>query len=164
MLNALMMFPRVPFPLKDGGAIAMYNLIKGINQTKDVSLTLFFLNTSKHYVDHAEINKHFGVFGDVHIIDIKNDITVPGAVKNLFSKQSYIISRFINEGIASKLTRILKGQKFDVIHVDGLQVAHYVRVIRENVSEDTKVILRQHNVEQLIWERLAGESGRVKKR
>ena len=36
-LKVLVMLPRIPYPLRDGGAIVMYNLVKGLKEN-DVDL------------------------------------------------------------------------------------------------------------------------------
>ena len=154
-MKLLLIFPRVPYPLRDGGAIAMMQMIKGLH-SNGAKITLFFLNTSKHFVNHKKITEIFKEFGVIHVIDINNNVTIKGALLNLLTDESYHISRFENVRAEQELARILKSEIFDVIHFDGLQSSVLLNVVRLNSR--AKCILRQHNIEHLIWKRNAKNS------
>jgi glycosyltransferase involved in cell wall biosynthesis len=56
-----------------------------------------------------------------------------------------------------ELRRILNESKFDIIQLESLFMAPYIDTIRKYSS--AKVVLRAHNVEYRIWERLAQSIG-----
>lgn len=155
-----MVFPRVPYPLRDGGAIAMMQMIKGLHAC-GADLTLFFLNTSKHFVKEAIVNERFSSYGKVYSVSINNDVTVKGAVSNLFSSESYHISRFKDEVAFDQMRNVLENSEFDTIHFDGLQSSVFLKLAQE--ISLARCVLRQHNIEHLIWERNAKNAGFVKK-
>ena len=76
---------------------------------------------------------------------------------NLFTKKSYNITRFDVEGFHLKLQKLLEEKKYDIIHFEGLFTSMYVDTARKYAPK-SKLVLRQHNVEYLIWERLMHES------
>ncbi len=158
-MKVLIIFPRVPYPHRDGGAIAMHQMIKGLFG-QGLDLTLFFLNTSKHYIEHDIIRQQYGEYGDVHVEDIENKITVLGACCNLFTNGSYHITRFDDEQVHRVLSTLVKGGDFDVIHFEGLQTTPYLETIKK--LNKGKCVLRQHNIEHLIWERNAENSSFLK--
>ena len=55
--------------------------------------------------------------------------------------------------MASKLEHILKHETFDIIHLESIYVTPYLDVIRK--FSKAKVVIRMHNIEHQIWERLA---------
>lgn len=155
-----MVFPRVPYPLRDGGAIAMMQMIKGL-YAEGATLTLFFLNTSKHFVEESIVREQFEQYGEVHLSYVNNDVTPKGALLNLFSSDSYHISRFKDEKAFVQIKNVLQQSTFDVVHFDGLQSSVFLEVVRENTK--AKCVLRQHNIEHLIWKRNAEHAMFVKK-
>lgn len=158
-MKILMILPRVPFPQRDGGAIAMQQMIKGLKNA-GADLILFFLNTSKHFVKPEIIRDQFDSYGEVLYSDINNDVTVSGALLNLGSKKSYHISRFEDETAKKKLQELVVNRDIDIVHFDGLQTTVFLSLIRQHTS--AKCVLRQHNIEHLIWERNAQYANGIK--
>jgi glycosyltransferase involved in cell wall biosynthesis len=67
--------------------------------------------------------------------------------------ESYHVRRYRSEAFAKRLRRILEQEKFDVIHMESPFLTPYLPLIR-SLSE-AKVVLRAHNVENIIWKRVA---------
>jgi glycosyltransferase involved in cell wall biosynthesis len=78
------------------------------------------------------------------------------AFVNLFKKDSYNISRFISDEFNKKLINILAAESYDIVQLEGLYVSPYLDTIRK--YSKAKVVLRSHNVEFVIWERLASST------
>ncbi len=76
-----------------------------------------------------------------------------GHFLNVFSNQSYNVSRYFDDEAARLLEDILKENEFDVIQFEGLFVVPYLDVVKENSK--AKVIYRAHNIEFDVWERIA---------
>ena len=51
-MKVLIIGSRIPFPLHDGGAIATFNLLKGLTDI-GIETTYISLNTLKHFADHG---------------------------------------------------------------------------------------------------------------
>jgi glycosyltransferase involved in cell wall biosynthesis len=152
---------RLPFPLNDGGAIAMYNVAKGFIEN-GVELEVLSYNTTKHHVDLVEVGDEIYTNKRVYEFPIDNVVKPLDALINLFSSQSYNIKRFENEGMKTFIRKVLKGKQYDVIHFEGLFTAPYLDVLRE-VAPDAKMVLRQHNIEYKIWDRMAARAPFPKK-
>jgi glycosyltransferase involved in cell wall biosynthesis len=153
-MNILQLTPRIPYPPHDGGAIAMYNTTKYLQQRGN-KVTVLALNTNKHYQKPESIQD---ICTAVHSVDINTDIRLFKAMFNLFKSIPYNVERFVSRKFTQKLKKLLQTEKFDVIHLEGTFVAWYIDVIRKYT--DTPVFLRSHNVEYLIWERLYKNSPR----
>jgi glycosyltransferase involved in cell wall biosynthesis len=113
---------------------------------------LFSLNTTKHYIDTRDIDDPIFPKIKFHQYKIDNRINIKDAFLNLFSKQSYNISRFFHTGCANRLAHLLQNNQFDIIQFEGLQVTPYLDIVKANSS--AKLIYRAHNIEYQIWKRL----------
>lgn len=150
-MKILQLCKKFPYPLKDGETIAVTYLSKALAEL-GCEITLLCMNTSKHYTEVDKIPKHYDHYKSIHFVDIDNSITPFGAFSNLFSKESYHVSRFVSEEFKSSITDLLKKEKFDVVQLETLYLAPYVELIRKH--SDAIITMRAHNVEHEIWERI----------
>ncbi len=85
--------------------------------------------------------------------NLDTEVNIWGAFLNIFSDQSYNVSRFFDEEAARLLEEILKENEFDIIQFEGLFVVPYLDVVKTHSK--AKVIYRAHNIEFEVWERIA---------
>jgi len=166
-MRILVILPRIPYPPRDGGAIVMFETVRELTKAGH-DVDVFVLNTSRHRQPPdvmADICSH------VVSVDIDTEITAVGALKNLFLPRrtssdegrvplSYWLERFVSDDALGRLYEILdKRGPYDVIQCESLFTAWYGLAIRNagRAWSDTPVVLRAHNVEHRIMERLAGE-------
>lgn len=152
MLKTLILTNRVPFPPNSGYPIVVYNTIKGL-QRLGVEITLFSINTNKHRVDVDDI--YDPVFDNIkfHSFNLDTEVNVWGALFNIFSNQSYNVSRYFDDDAARLLENILRENEFDIIQFEGLFVVPYLEVVKANSR--AKIVYRAHNIEFDVWERIA---------
>lgn len=150
----------MPYPLKDGGAIAMFNMTKGLADA-GADMTLLVPLTSKHDLDLDQLPLAVKNLAEIHSQRINSDITTMGAFRNLFTKKPYYLSRYLDNNFKTKLRQLLEDNTFDIILIESLKVSMYLPVIRQ--YSKAMVVLRSHNVEHLIWKRLAVQSNGLKK-
>ncbi len=149
----LQILNRVPFPLKDGGSIGYYNYTKGYHDA-GCEVTVAALNTSKHYV--KKLPKELTDIATWHTFDINTNINTVAALRNLlFSKASYNIERFYNKQFSQQLINLVSENKFDVVIFESLFVAQYIKDIYPHCK--SLLVLREHNIEYEIWQKLAGK-------
>lgn len=151
-MKALILTNRVPFPPNSGYPIVVYNTINGLLKL-GVEITLFSINTNKHSVDIDDI--YDPVFEKIkfYSFDIDTEVNLWGAFFNIFSNESYNVSRFYDENAAKLLENILRENEFDIIQFEGLHVVPYLDVVKHHSK--AKLIYRAHNVLFDVWERLA---------
>ena len=126
----------------------MFGITKGLTeQAHDV--TVLAINTPKHFQKDTVLN------GIAQLITVFIDtrISLFGAFINLFKPIPYILERFISKDFENKLREVLTNQKFDVIHFEGTYTARYIDVV--STCTNTPTVFRSHNLEYLIWDRLA---------
>ena len=150
-MNILQITKKFPWPVRDGEVIGIYNLIKGFSQMGH-QVTVLSLNTQKHYFSPEKLPLDVSKMANFIAIDINTEIKAIAAFLNLFTQKSYNIERFYSKSFELKLIDTLNSEKFDLILLEGIYLMRYIDVIR--ISTKTKVLLRPHNVEYIIWERL----------
>lgn len=151
-MKILQVCNRIPFPPKDGGSIGIYNYTKEYSESGN-EVTMLAMNTKKHFINLSDLPKNFTNFADIHSVYIDNSIKTTEAFFSFFKGECYILKRFISKEFEKKLIEILEKNKFDIVHLDGLYVSPYTEIIRQ--YSNAKIVYRAHNVEYLIWERMA---------
>nr|WP_319571236.1 glycosyltransferase [uncultured Draconibacterium sp.] len=160
-MNILQVTNKVPFPTRDGGAIACMNLTKGFAHL-GCKVTVLAMNTLKHHVHLDEIPEEIKQMATFRLVDVPAKINALAALINLiFSRKPYNAVRFIDENFSKALVHLLIKNQFDIIQLEGLYVCPYIPLIRK--YSNAKVVYRAHNVEFEIWERAAKLSRGLKK-
>ncbi len=111
------------------------------------------VNTNKYFVKMDEIPRAYRERTHIEMVYIDLSIHPAEAFLNLFSRQSYHVQRFISEEFEQRLIEILNQEKFDIIQLEMLYLAPYVKTIRR--YSKARIVLRAHNIEHRIWERIA---------
>jgi glycosyltransferase involved in cell wall biosynthesis len=151
-MRILQLCKKFPYPLKDGESIAVTHLSKALHAL-GCEVTLLSMNTTKHYCALESLPPDFDHYKKIHAVQVDNKVQMWDAFVNLFSSESYHITRFLNEEFEKCLVAVLKEQKFDVIQLETPVLSDYVPVIRK--YSKAVIAMRSHNVEHEIWERIA---------
>jgi glycosyltransferase involved in cell wall biosynthesis len=149
-MRILQISNKAPYPPNDGSSIAIYNMGIGFI-ANEVELHLLTVNTKKHFKPDEKVTEEYRERSHYKSVYRDADVSTFGAFFNLFSSQSYFVSRFYFKEYEKVLIEKLKSTNFDIIQVEGLFMATYLPVIRK--YSKAKLVLRAHNVEYLIWER-----------
>ena len=153
-MKILQICHRLPYPSTDGGNIVMMNMALALAEAGH-EVHQFSLNTNKHHVDPATIPAELKTKINFHYVSIDTGITISGALKNLLTKGSYNVERFFSKEAEAALTKILSGNNFDIVQLETLFATPYIDCIRKNSK--AKIVLRAHNVEHIIWQRLSSQ-------
>ena len=152
-MKILQVTNKVPYPVKDGGAIACMNLTRGFSLLGH-QVTILAMNTVKHNITLVEIPESVKELAEFKLVNVAARISPVSALLNLvFSNKPYNATRFISDTFAQELKKILQENEFDVVQIEGLYVCPYIPVIRANSK--AKIIYRAHNIEHEIWSRTA---------
>ncbi len=162
-MKILQISHRVPWPLNEGGTIGIYNYTKGYAEA-GAEVTLLALDAKKHGTPQDEAKKELAKFARFEIFSIDTDIKVFDALKNLFSTQSYNVVRFESEPFRNRIKALLAEEFFDVIQVEGTYAALFTDVVLDHKHPESLLVLRQHNAEFQIWDRLADNTSNVLKK
>ncbi|MFT6337716.1 MAG: glycosyltransferase involved in cell wall biosynthesis [Saprospiraceae bacterium] len=160
-MKILQLTKKFPYPLKDGESIAVTNLSRSL-VAHGCQMTLLSMNTSKHFVEIDLLPVSYNHYKAIHTVYLDNRVTAVGAISNLFSSKSYHVSRFDYEEYRETLIELLKAEQFDIIHLETLYLAPYIETIKEHTS--AKVVMRSHNVEFEIWNRVVESTSLLPKK
>lgn len=151
-MNILLLCNKSPYPPSEGGPMAMNSIITGLLEAGHTVKVMAF-NSEKYHVDIDSIPEDYRKKTRIEFIDIDLTIKPKEAFKNLFSDESYHVKRFISEEFNERLIKVLKKERFDVVQLEMIYMTPYIDTIRKH-SKAT-IVLRAHNVEHKIWERMA---------
>lgn len=150
MFNVLQISNKAPYPANDGSSIAIYNMAKGLIEN-DVKLHLLTINTKKHFKSDADVPADFKQKSNYASVYKNTNTSAVGAFFNLFTGQSYFVSRFYFRAFEKRLIDTLQNNKFDIIQLEGLFMGVYIDTIKKYST--AKIVLRAHNIEHFIWRR-----------
>ncbi len=146
--------------MKDGESLAIIHLAKALASSGN-EVTMLAMNTSKHRIEIENLNDALPFYAAIHTVEVDNRIKIFPAIQNLFSEKSYHIQRFENQAFNQKLVEVLTENEFDVVQLETPYLTPYLSTIRK--FSDAKIVMRAHNVEHEIWERIAENAHFLKK-
>ena len=151
-MNILLLCNKSPYPPSEGGPMAMNSIVNGLIEAGH-KVKILAVNSEKYHIKEKDIPKAYREKTAIELVDVDLRIKPIEALKNLFSDESYHVQRFISDNFKNKLIEILKKDKYDIVQLEMVYMAPYIETIREN--SDAMIVLRAHNVEHLIWDRIA---------
>ncbi|HEY9124271.1 MAG TPA: glycosyltransferase family 4 protein [Bacteroidales bacterium] len=159
-MKILILSNKPPYPPKDGGAIAIFNLAKGLADAGHF-VHILSMNTSKHQVKPETMP----LFSNIRFsfVNIDTSIQPVKALFNLlFSSIPYNAERFISKYFLSQLKTILQADQYNVVQLEGPYLGYCIPLIRK--YSNAKIVIRAHNIECEIWERSALQEKNILKK
>jgi glycosyltransferase involved in cell wall biosynthesis len=160
-MKILLLCNKSPYPAREGGPIAMNMIIEGLVRAGH-SVKVLAVNSNKYHVDISSIPEKYRKKTGIELVYIDLGIHPLAAFRNLFSGRSYHVERFISHDVEKALIRILQSEKFDIVQFEMLYMSPYIAVVRK--YSEARIVLRAHNIEHLIWERVAASTKNPVKR
>jgi glycosyltransferase involved in cell wall biosynthesis len=151
-LHLLILLPRIPYPLRDGGAIAMNQTLEELVR-RGCQVTVLAMNTARHFVEESDLPPLYQQLKRFETVFIDNTINPLSAFLNLFTGKSYNIERFVDKNFKQKLSELLQAETFDVVWFESIYTSMYLEDIQE--QSQAKCFCRVHNIEHRIWQRLS---------
>ena len=150
-MNILIISHKPPYPIIDGGCLAMSRFLENLKDIDIVErITHFSLSTYKHPFDIKSFPEK--TLTKFEFLNAKIDIRIKpvDAFINLVTGKSYNLSRFYNKRIAEQLIILCQAKRFDVIIFESLYASVYFKDLKYKTN--SKFIYRAHNIENQIWE------------
>jgi len=160
-LKILILTPRIPYPMRDGGSIAMNQSMEGyLEQGCEVSM--LSINTSRHWVEESTLPPIYDRLVHFKSVYVKTNVNPLSAFLNLFTDKSYNVVRFMNKDVEQALIDLLESETFDIIQFESIYTAPYLKTARKH--SNARCFCRVHNIEYLIWQRLSENESSFMKR
>jgi len=150
-MKILQLCNKPPYPPLEGGAIAMNSITQGLIQ-QGHQVKVIAVNTYKYHVTPDQIPQDYKESTQLELVDVDLRIKPMKAFINLFSGKSYHVERFISEDFKQKLIETFQTQDFDIVQIETIFLMPYVPLIRS--LSKASIVLRAHNIEHQIWQRL----------
>lgn len=150
-MRVLQLTKKVPFPSKDGESMAIRSLASSL-VSNGVTVDLLSLNTNKHRFSSDIDDLDSTLYRSIYMVEINTDFHPISFLNNLISNIPYQISRFVSKDYKVKLISLLTQNKYDFVLLETVYLTPYIPVIKRYSS--AKILLRTHNMEYEIWERL----------
>ncbi|MDE5703242.1 MAG: hypothetical protein K2H70_00285, partial [Bacteroidales bacterium] len=117
----LMLCPKPLYPLRDGGCVAMYAIWHGL-RLYNREVEILTATSYKHPFRPADL------LPDMRMEGVEIDLKIRPwlALKNLFSRRSYILERFYSEELAQRLREMLQAKSYAWIQIESLFMAPYI--------------------------------------
>ena len=158
-MRILQVCKKFPYPVMDGEAVAVRALALGLREA-GCEVDLLSFNTSKHRVtDMGEVDLPH--YRHIASSELDNDVVWWRVATSLLRRGSYHVTRFECDRFRVTLEGLLREHDYDAIVLETSILATYIPVIRE--VTDAAVLLRAHNVEHEIWDRLGRRGNRLQR-
>lgn len=160
-MRVLQLCHKPPVPPVDGGCIAINNITRGLLNAGH-SVKVLAVATHKHPARLNDISEEYLQKTKFETVFVNTKVNFWDALISLIKGTSYHVFRFYSKEMAQKLIAVLENEQFDIIQLESVFVAPYISIIRQ--YSNAKIVIRLHNVEHLIWERIAQNQGSKAKR
>ena len=160
-MKVLQLSHKPPYPPKDGGCLAIDNISQGLINA-GVELKILTIETAKHPFEKDRIPEQYLEKTGISSVFVDTKLNVVDAFSNLVTQDSYNISRFFTPDFDHVLIKVLEEKEYDIVHLESLFMTPYISTIR--MHSDARIVLRSHNLEYIIWERLSKQTGSVAKK
>ena len=126
------------------------------------NVKILTVETDKHPLRHDCIPQAYADATGIESVYIDLRVKPLPAAVAMLCGDSYHVARYRSDAFAKRLRELLEAQDYDLVHIESIYLTPYVPLIRQHSS--AKIILRAHNVEHLIWQRVAQSTRRGLKR
>ncbi len=160
-MKILQLCHKPPLPAKDGGCIAMDNLTQGLLNLGH-KVKVLTICTHKHDLNLDQLPEDYIQQTDIEGVFVDTRINLVDAFTAFMTNDSYHVNRFFSPDMDIKIDRLLRKYQFDIIHLESLFMTPYLGTIKRRSK--APVVLRAHNIEYTIWEKIAiGTRNPIKK-
>lgn len=146
-LKLLWLTAKPPFPLTDGGRIAVYEPLRRLAARGHQITLLTFRSPDEGPANLTPLTK----FCRVESVPHDTGARLAGIARNLFSSLPYNVAKYQSPVMTQRLEEILARASFDVAHLEQVHLAGYQTITQGKWHIPT--VLRQQNIESHLAER-----------
>lgn len=147
-MKILMVSSFLPYPLVNGGHIRLYNLLKNLSKTYEVTL----ICEKREFQKESDIDEVKKFCKKVITVNRKKQWSFENILKSGFSLESFLVVGHTSSEMKNKIKNELMEDNFDLIHVETFYVM-------QNLPETSiPIVLVEHNIEYLVYKRFADRS------
>lgn len=156
-MKILQICKKTPYPPRDGETKAIHALSSGLIH-EGCDLTVLSFNTSKHFVG---LEERSSAPYPLITVDLDNSLNYFNVFYDYLKGLSPNLERFYSNEMVDAIERIAANEDFDLIQLEGSYLVAYIPLLKKLFN--VPVVVRTHNVEYFIWQRLSESSVGLKK-
>jgi glycosyltransferase involved in cell wall biosynthesis len=145
--RALVVTPRMPWPLDDGGRIGLWQALWSVSRAAETMLVTLLTPQEMDLPVPEEVKS---VCVAIERVTHQPPLLPVAALRGLLGRWPYTIARYRSNALDAVLRRRVATFRPDFVYVNHLSMASYA-----DAFEGTPVVLREHNLEYLWLERYA---------
>ena len=154
-MKVLQICNKPPYPPNEGGSMAMHAVTRMLLQ-QQCAVKVLAMESRKHPVREADIPDDYRQQTGFEWQYVDTGLHPIAALCALLRNRSYHAVRFRSRPFARRLKEILLTETYDIIQLETVYPAVYLPMIRS--CSQAKVVIRAHNIEHKIWERVASHT------
>jgi glycosyltransferase involved in cell wall biosynthesis len=137
--------------------MAMLANLKGLSHA-GFEVDCFYLSTPKNESHPASWPESLKLLSQPETVFVDTRIHPVNTLVNLANGKAFHASRFISKEAEKKLAEKLNAKSYDFVLIESIYMGVYLPVIKKYFSGT--LIVRAHNIEHLLWKRVANEEKR----
>lgn len=142
-MKILMISSYLPFPLRSGGEIRLYNLIKNISEEHEITL----ICEKRDYQTQEDLEQVKKICKKVITVSRRKQWSTKNILKAGLSSDPFLVVGHTSEEFKLAIRDELVRENYDLIHIETFYV--YQNLPRVSIP----VVLVEHNIEYLVYQR-----------
>ncbi|MCA9941202.1 MAG: glycosyltransferase [Anaerolineales bacterium] len=148
--HILILTPQLPYPPHQGASLRNFYIIKGLAQRHAITL-LSFVDPDQH-LDSDPSGPLTQLCTHVYTIPAPPRTRAQRLRQLLFTDQPDMAFRLSSSAFTTRLREVLHQQVFDIVQVEGLELARYIPIVRQ-ASPRSHIVFDDHNAEAALQQR-----------
>src|SRR5579872_4246644 len=111
-MKVLLVSSYLPYPLYSGGAVRLYNLMKELSKSHEITLVC----EKRDYQTEKDIQEVKKICKAVLTVDRKKQWSLKNIVKTSYSSYPFILTGHTLPKMRNTISDLLEREKFDIIH------------------------------------------------
>lgn len=150
MTTLLILTPQFPYPPHQGTSLRNYHIIRGLSEKHEITL-LSFLEDNQS-TDKEKNEPLFALCEQIVTTPVPQRTKGKRLKQMVTTRLPDMAHRLYRTEFEVKLRQILVQTQFDIVQVEGIELARYMPVIRE-LSPASKIVFDDHNAEAELQRR-----------
>ncbi|MBN1318135.1 MAG: glycosyltransferase [Anaerolineales bacterium] len=160
-MNVLFLTPQLPYPPRQGTALRNFHLIEGLAQQHTISVLSFI--ESDQSTDRFDWGPLATLCKRIETVSIAQRSTAQRLRDMILTRQPDMALRLWNKSFANKLAEWLRDEKFDLVHIEGIEMAPFIPILKK-APVRPMIIFDDHNAEYVLQARAFQTDLRIPKR
>lgn len=149
-MKVLLLTPQLPYPPHQGTSLRNFHIIRGLAQACEVSL-LSFLEPGQS-TDPEKIVPLAALCQNIETVPVPQRTTAKRLQQLFATRRPDMAHRLFSQPFNVRLLQMLQVNDFDVVQIEGIELARYLPVIRQG-SPRSKIVFDDHNAETELQRR-----------